>query len=260
MYILYALIVIFATTIGAIAGLGGGVIIKPLLDLLNMHDAQTIGVLSAIAVFTMSIVSTYKQSAAGAKFHMNIVVFISFGSILGGFLGEALLNYIATMLNNDAVLKFVQAGCLLATLLLVLVYAVKKDRWKTMKIRNNVVITLVGLVLGVVSVFLGIGGGPLNIAALSLFFSFDMKEAVIYSIATIFFAQLSKLIQVFFTNQFAPYDPILIGCICIAAVLGGYIGTKINQRLSTKKVERVYMVTLGGLILLSLYNMVKIWL
>ena len=65
---------------------------------------------------------------------------------------------------------------------------------------------LLGLFLGVVSVFLGIGGGPLNIALLTLFFSFDMKECVVYSIATIFFSQLSKLFQVFVLSSSVSYD------------------------------------------------------
>ena len=58
---MYVLIVFVATFLGAAVGLGGGVIIKPCFDLINMHNTATIGVYSAMAVFTMSIVSIYKQ-------------------------------------------------------------------------------------------------------------------------------------------------------------------------------------------------------
>ena len=58
---LYTIIVLCATTIGVITGLGGGVIIKPLFDLLGADTATVIGFYSSVAVFTMCLVSIYKQ-------------------------------------------------------------------------------------------------------------------------------------------------------------------------------------------------------
>ena len=66
-YLLYFLIAIGATTVGSLTGMGGGVIIKPLMDLLGGFDVETIGVLSSITVFAMSIVSVGKQIAQKAK-------------------------------------------------------------------------------------------------------------------------------------------------------------------------------------------------
>ena len=57
----YFLIALFATTAGAMTGMGGGVIIKPLLDLLGGYDTATIGVLSSLTVLIMSLVSVAKQ-------------------------------------------------------------------------------------------------------------------------------------------------------------------------------------------------------
>ncbi len=49
---------IFSTMIGAISGIGGGVIIKPLLDMtLTGLGTQTISLLSAFAVLSMSLFS-----------------------------------------------------------------------------------------------------------------------------------------------------------------------------------------------------------
>lgn len=48
LYILYFLIAIGATTVGSLTGMGGGVIIKPLMDVLHHFDVETIGVLSSI--------------------------------------------------------------------------------------------------------------------------------------------------------------------------------------------------------------------
>ena len=51
-YIIYFLLSLVATTIGSLTGMGGGVIIKPLMDVLGDYDVQTIGVVSSITVFT----------------------------------------------------------------------------------------------------------------------------------------------------------------------------------------------------------------
>ena len=79
--ILYVIIILLATIFGAVAGLGGGVIIKPLFDMIAFHDASTIGFYSSIAVFTMSIVSIYKQLRNGFKFDTRTVLSISLGSM-----------------------------------------------------------------------------------------------------------------------------------------------------------------------------------
>jgi len=71
--LLYTLIILIATTAGALGGLGGGVIIKPLFDAIGVHDASTVGVYSTLAVFTMCIVSIGKQLKNGFSFDLKMV-------------------------------------------------------------------------------------------------------------------------------------------------------------------------------------------
>lgn len=251
---IYSIVVVLATTIGAIAGLGGGVIIKPCFDMLGYHDAATIGVYSSIAVFTMCIVSILKQAKNGARFDVMTVVMISIGSILGGFAGEAVFNQVNALFPSNGIVKGIQAVLLAITLFAILIYTLNKEKVKTYRVKNKFIIILLGFVLGVVSVFLGIGGGPMNIALLTIFFSFDMKESVIYSIATIFFSQISKLGQVYVANQFQAYDLSPVLYICIAAVLGGYLGTFFNHKLDNRQIEKVYIITMICLLFLSCFN------
>ena len=42
--------------------------------------------------------------------------------------------------------------------------------------------------------------------------------------------------------------------ICIAAVAGGYIGTWLNNRLTNRQVEKVYVATMICLLALSCFN------
>lgn len=253
--LLYTIIVLIATTFGAIAGLGGGVIIKPLFDLIGYHDAMTIGFYSSVAVFTMCIVSIYKQIKGGFQFHLTNLSLISMGSIFGGLIGEFVFNFTTSSLDNHHV-KVIQAGLLALTLIVILMYTLNKERIKHYTIHNKIMIIGVGLFLGSISVFLGIGGGPLNVAILMILFSFSMKEAAVYSIATIFFSQLSKLGSMVVMNQVTQCDLSIIPFIIISAIIGGYVGTLINQKLSNNMIQKFYIFLILVLIVISIYNMI----
>lgn len=251
--ILYIAIVLLATILGAIAGLGGGVIIKPLFDMIGIHDASTIGFYSSCAVFTMCIVSIIKQVKKGFQFDIKTIIYISLGSLFGGLLGERTFQYITYSLENHTV-KMIQAILLGITLILIMIYTLQKNKFHHYHIKNKGSIFLTGLFLGSISIFLGIGGGPLNVATLMLMFSFSMKEATIYSIATIFFSQVSKLGSIIVQHQLLTYDLSFLPFICISAIVGGYIGTIFNQKFNEKEIEKVYRILLILLIGISCYN------
>ena len=61
---LYSIIIFIACTVGALVGIGGGVIIKPLLDFIGVHTVEVVGFISTCAVFAMSISSSVKHIAS----------------------------------------------------------------------------------------------------------------------------------------------------------------------------------------------------
>lgn len=252
---LHSFIVLIATLLGAIAGLGGGVIIKPFFDTIGVFNASTIAFYSSIAVFTMSVVSVIKQMKSGFVFSKSIVFSISLGSIIGGYLGELILNIFVNILSND-VIKLVQTTLYIFMILMIIVYQFNLQRIKQYKLKNKLLILLSGILLGMISVFLGIGGGPLNVMFMSLFFSFDMKESAVYSIATILCAQLSKLGMIIIKGQFFTFDLTILPYIMVCAVLGGYIGSVLNKKLSNHIIVKIYMLLLFGLVGLSVYNII----
>ena len=65
--ILYFIVIIVANAIGSVSGMGGGVIIKPVLDFIAWDNVATISFYSSVAVFVMSISSTVSQIQSGQK-------------------------------------------------------------------------------------------------------------------------------------------------------------------------------------------------
>ena len=254
-HLVYFLVIIIATTLGAVAGLGGGVIIKPLLDLVGYHDASTINLYSCIAVFAMCCVSLTKQLRAGFAFDGRMVLAVSAGSLVGGVVGDKLFGTLTDSFDNHLV-KAVQAGALAVVLTLILVYALKQSSMPQWRLTHPAAIFVAGLALGALAVFLGIGGGPLNVCALSLLFSLGAKEGAVYSLAIIFFSQLSKLGLSVASGALWAADLMFVPTVVIPGVAGGFIGTAANRRLSEQGVRRIYVTVMCLLPLVSLYNCV----
>lgn len=249
----YSLVILAATTLGAFVGLGGGVIIKPILDFIGAEPRIQVDFLSAVAVFTMSVVSTCKQLKNKVVFEKNIIIFVAFGSIVGGFLGSRCMDILSSIAEQGFV-RSIQAFTL-AVLLTAVCFYVAKER-KSFHIKNNFAIILVGLILGFIASFLGIGGGPINVAVLTLFFSMNVKESAVYSVAIIFFSQLSKLVTIFVSSGIQPYAHQWKTLLFIlpAAILGGIVGSKFNRKFEDKLIRKVFISVMILLILLNVYN------
>lgn len=251
--LIYAVVILIATTLGAFVGLGGGVIIKPVLDFIGAEPRMQVDFLSCVAVFTMSIVSTAKSIRNKVEFKKNIIILIALGSIAGGFLGSFCMDSLENVADSNIV-RCIQAFVLAVLLAAVSIY-VSKGKF-SFNIKNNAAICAVGLALGFVASFLGIGGGPVNVAVLTLFFSMNIKNSAVYSVAIIFFSQLSKLVTLFATSGVEPYAHQWKTLLFIlpAAILGGIIGSKLNRKFDDKIIRKVFVVVMILLVVLNVYN------
>lgn len=248
---IYSVVIFIATMLGAFVGLGGGVVIKPVLDLINIHSLAEISFISSCAVFAMSVTSTAKHIKSKTEIKQKIVLLVAAGSITGGLLGNYIFNF-ALKNGNESAVKAVQSFLLFAFLLFVVLYQMFGK--KTFKIENPVIILLSGLLLGTTAAFLGIGGGPINVAFLTLLFSFTIRDAAVYSVAIIFFSQAANLIKIFINNRFEPFDKKIIPFVIAAAIFGGLVGTVCNRKFNEKTIKTVFVFMVSAVALLSLYN------
>ena len=100
MIITYALVVFFATFFGAFVGLGGGVVIKPLLDLASYHTVDAVNFYCAFAVLSMAITSTIKHIKSKTKIDFKLVILVALGSGIGGVAGNFIFNYVLNALTT----------------------------------------------------------------------------------------------------------------------------------------------------------------
>lgn len=256
MIIICFLIGIIATTIGASSGIGGGVIIKPVLESFNMFDLKTVTLLSSITIFSMSVVSLIKQIKMKDPINLKTTVTIALGATLGGVLGEKLLKFMLSLSNNSKGVSVLQSVMLIILLFVVYIYINHKNKLKEFNVKSLILIFLVGLILGALSSFLGIGGGPINVAIFALLFTMNTKDAARNSIILIFFSQGAKILSIALTTGFSSYNLKVMPYMIIGGVLGGFLGYKLNKSVSDKFITSLFNIVLIFIILVNIYNLI----
>lgn len=249
MFIIYFFIAFIATVLGSLAGLGGGVIIKPCLDTLSSYSLLTINTLSSFTVFSMAAISTFKQIKLGFKVEKKMI-FIAIGSILGGILGKYLFSIFILLLENENLAKSIQS-LILALLLSILIF---KNKFPKHNIQNLYFSFFIGIFLGTIAAFLGIGGGPINVVILTVFMSLSTKEAAINSVFIIFLSQFSNLSMTIIKGSYHQLNLFILSTMVIGGISGGILGTTLNKKLSNNIIEKIFNISIFLIILLNIYN------
>ncbi|RGX12626.1 sulfite exporter TauE/SafE family protein [Paraclostridium sordellii] len=257
MEILYFLIAIISTIIGSAAGIGGGVIIKPALDALSKYSLPTVNLLSSSTIFIMSIVTVFYQLKKKNKINSKNTIIVAIGSIIGGVIGQKVMTLLTSSRININIINNVQSVMLIILLLIVFIYMKNKSSIKTYNINNITLVGLLGLFLGAISAFLGIGGGPMNVAAFTILFSMSANEAARNSIIVIFFSQGSKILSIALTTGFSNYKLEMLPIMLTGGVLGGIIGYRLNKSVSEKNIVKVFNTVLIAIVILNVYNIFK---
>lgn len=256
MYFIFFGISFFASVIGAICGIGGGVIIKPLLDATGIMGVSAISFFSGCTVLSMSIVSvgtSMRNKTAHVKFAVTLPLAI--GSALGGLAGKILFQEIKSMTAAENTVGFVQAAMLLLITLITFVYTLKKSSIHTLRLENTAICVGVGILLGFFSAFLGIGGGPINLMILSYLFSMDAKEAAINSLFVILVSQIFSLMQTVLSGNIPEIEVTFLLLMVIGGILGGKSGSKINRKITERHVNYLFEGLMVLIMLICMYNM-----
>lgn len=251
--VIYALVIFGSTTLGACAGLGGGIIIKPTLDYIHFDSTDIIGFYSANAVFAMSCRSSIKAILSKHKFNWNLIILIAISSMAGGYLGNLTFNILYDGLGNRIV-TLIQSGLLCFMILLLIAYFIHTPQSYSFK--NPLLIIFCGIFLGLISAFLSIGGGPANVVIYSWLFGLTLKESIIYSLATIFCAQGAQLIAITATEGYSAYPCSLLWAIIPAAILGSIFGGFIYKKSSDKNIRKILIFTMTSLLALNINNFI----
>lgn len=247
-----------ASLLGPLCGIGGGVIIKPVVDAMGVMGVSTVSFLSSLSVLIMSL-STLAQDIAGRSFkaHPRDLLPVALGSAIGGVAGKALFTHLEAVFPDPQHVGAAQAAVLILLSALVLVYTFSKGRLRSFALASSWSQGFIGCLAGACWSFLGIGGGPFNLALLVFFFSMPTRTAAQASIFIIAFSQTAAFLYTLATGAVPEFSLlVLVGMACMA-ILGSIVGRRIASKLDGAATDRLYVATLLLIIVLSCYNFAR---
>ena len=232
-----------ACIIGKICGMGGGVIIKPALDALGIMQVAEINFLSGCTVLGMTCWSVGKSMVQHeSQIDLSISTPLAIGAAVGGMAGKQLFSAVAGLFANADTAGGIQAALLCAATFATLLYTIRKDRLTMLQVRNPAVCVLIGLGLGMLGTFLGIGGGPFNMAVLFFFFLISQSVGIITTAVT---------------DSIPTLSIILLCGMVLCGVLGSEAGGRINKRLSDRQATLLFEGSMLLVMVLSACNIYR---
>ena len=254
-YVAVFAVCFLASLLGPLCGIGGGVIIKPVVDALGVMSVASVSFLSSISVLTMSL-ATLAQNAAAHTSTVNVrsMLPLALGSAVGGVCGKVFFNGLSGIFPNPDLIGAVQALVLIALTLLVLAYTMNRSRVRTCDIQSPGLRAAVGFVAGACWSFLGIGGGPFNLAILTFFFSMESKPAAQASLFIIAFSQAASFVYTLAAGSVPDVAAIAIAGACVAAIAGSVVGRRLVGKMDSAAVDRLYLISLLLIIAICCYN------
>lgn len=233
-------------SLGLIGG-GGSIITVPVLVyVIGVDVHQAVG-MSLAVVGATSLVGAGLHYRRGA---VEVKTGVTFGAsgIAGALLGSPLTHMVtpAALLLSFALLMLV-----LATLMLTRKQA---DDGESRHQRSTVKALLAGFVVGVLTGFLGVGGGFLVVPALVLFGGLMMKESIGTSLLVIAINCAAGLVG---HLRYGGFDLKLALLVTILAVAGTLTGTALSHRVAADKLKKgfaLFVIVVALFLVAKNYN------
>ncbi len=209
------ILVLVGTLVGTLSGffgIGGGMILVPILLLLGIDIKTAIGISIVQMVFS-SFYGSYLNHKKGSLI-LGEGVWVG----IGGFIGGAIGAYVSHLLP-EKILQFLFLGLLFFALYRL--FSAKVSDSGEVKRLSSIVLFVVGLIIGIFAISLGVGGSILLTPILAGFLHYPIKKAVSAGLFFVAFSSVAGLITKLSTGTIDLGKGIYVA---VASLLGVYIG------------------------------------
>ncbi len=237
-YFLLGLVVGF---ISGAFGIGGGVVMVPsFLFFFSLHDFPS-DLIPKYAIGTSLFASMLASSSGSYKHYRNKNVYPPIAAVSGIFaiLSGYFLSFIALKLKPEIIKLIVSVVLIFVTIRLISDKDSNEDDVEEIKNFALLVSPILGILIGALSAFAGIGGGIIAVPILHYFLGLNFKRAIGTSSLMIVFSIASAMIS-YIINGFNVQSPVsfTLGYIYLIAGIPAGIGTLITARLGANFVIR----------------------
>lgn len=243
-----ALIGLAAGTIGGGLGVGGGIILVPLLVMVGF-DRHRAHATSLAAIVLIAVAGAISFGASG-EIDLALGVIIGIGGIIGSVIGASVMNRV-----SPRALTIVFGVLLLIAALRLISGADPLPGGAELGGLWEVLISLmIGVVAGFFAGLAGIGGGVVIVPSTVLLLGLEQHEAQGTSLVAIVFTSVAGTIVNLKNQRVRPRDGLVAGA-------GGIVGSLVGSRLALAIDGRTLSLIFGFLVLFvalrSLYRTLR---
>jgi len=221
-------------------GIGGGMILVPLLILIGFDIKSAIGISITQMVFS-SIYGSYLNFRKGSLI-LGDGLFVGLGGFIGGFLGGFITQQISASILEYLFISLV----IFALYRLILSPKIEDDTQS--KSLPSYTLVIVGFIIGAFAISLGVGGSILLTPILAGVLHYPIKKAVSAGLFFVVFSSLSGFISQF--NSIDINSGLIVG---ISSLIGVFVGIWAKEHISNQNHKNLII----GLYSLSLILMVN---
>ena len=117
-----------------------------------------------------------------------------------------------------------------------------KDKFRQMDAGTITALILVGIAAGTLSGLVGVGGGIIIVPALIFFLGFSQMEAQGTSLGLLLLPAGILAVINYYNKGFIDFR--VVGIMCVAFVLGGWLGSRLALSLPQDLVKKIFAVFL----------------
>jgi uncharacterized protein len=243
-----------AGVFGALVGVGGGIIVVPLLAVglgVPLHNAIAVSLLGVIAVSTSASANYLAAGLVSRRIGLALLVATTLGGIVGGFVAGLV----------DARVLSALFGVVLIVVALRMLFGrepvepelidepgplefdatyiePRTGREVAYRVRNFGIGSVVSVFAGVLSGLLGVGGGIINVPTMNSLMGVPIRVAVTTSTYMLGATAVASAVLYFSRGEI---DPALAGAVVVGSVLGGRIGARLQHRLPQRALVLIFV-------------------
>ena len=258
MTLIYLSVGALSGLLAGLLGLGGGIILVPALLMIFKHGQifQANDLMHMATGTSLLVVLMGACSSSLAYYHHRVLIWPLIWRLIPGLIIGTALGFILTHHLSDQSLRLLFAGFMLIIALKLLIKpksspkSAQQTQVFSLTLAHQIMIPLGGLMVGLLSVLLGLGGGILMIP-LFLMLGLSMRQAagnsvlsaaITAGLASLFlaYAQPSQLYS--YSSGYI-YWP-AAGIIALAALVTAPLGTSLAFKLPISVLERIFALLL----------------
>ena len=234
---------IIAGFIGGFLGVGGGMVLIPLLLFVGFDMKSAVAISIMQMVFT-SLFGTYLNFKKNKEFLGNGLL-LGIGGFSGGLLSGFVVSAISGF-NLQLLFLFIVG---FAIYRVALTKVIDKSNNKT---HNKYMLLIIGFFIGLIAMSIGVGGSVMLTPILVSFLLYSLKDASSMGLFFVVFSSIAGFISLSYNGHILYYEGTVVG---LSSLVGVFFGIKAKNIINLKSYKTIILFMYILIFLSVLYKL-----